>query len=81
MALQGLEVLCRQLIAHGMSADTPAALVERGTTPRQRVFTGNLKTLPNIVGAADVHAPTLVIVGDVVRLHEKLAWFEPVLEK
>lgn len=81
MALQGLEVLCRQLIAHGMSTDTPAALVERGTTPRQRVFTGNLKTLPNIVGAADVHAPTLVIVGDVVRLHEKLAWFEPVLEK
>lgn len=77
MGLEGLEILCGELIAHGMAADMPAALVEHGTTPRQRVFIGNLETLPNIVKAADVHAPTLVIVGEVVRLHEKLAWFEP----
>jgi uroporphyrin-III C-methyltransferase/precorrin-2 dehydrogenase/sirohydrochlorin ferrochelatase len=39
------------------------------------VFIGNLNTLPNIVETADVHAPTLVIVGEVVKLHKKLAWF------
>ena len=77
MGLKGLDVLCRQLIAHGMAVGTPAALIEQGTTPRQRIFIGNLKTLPNIVKAADVHAPTLIIVGEVVRLHKKLAWFEP----
>lgn len=79
MGLIGLETVCRELIGHGMSAEMPAALIERGTTPRQRVFIGNLKTLPGIVSAADVHAPTLIIVGEVVRLHEKLAWFEPIV--
>ncbi len=81
MGLEGLSIICQQLIAHGMAADTPAALVEQGTTVRQRVFIGNLKTLPNIVKAAHAHAPTLVIVGDVVKLHEKLAWFQPVSER
>ena len=80
MGLKGLKLLCRELIAHGMAVDTPAALIEQGTTPRQRVFVGNLNTLPNIVKAADVHAPTVIIVGEVVRLHKKLAWFAPVPE-
>ena len=51
--------------------------IEQGTTARQRVFPGTLEGLPQIVAAQDVHAPTLVIVGDVVRLREKLAWFAP----
>ena len=78
MGLKGLTVLCQQLIKHGMSSDTPAALIEQGTTLRQRVFVGTLETLPKTISAADVHAPTLVIVGDVVRLRQKLAWFQPV---
>ena len=77
MGLKGLSMICRELIAHGMSPAMPAALVEHGTTAKQRVFIGNLSTLPSIVETADVHAPTLVIVGEVVRLHKKLAWFEP----
>ena len=81
MGLTGLETLCRQLTLHGLAPDTPAALVERGTTPRQRVFTGSLATLPSIVREADVHAPTLVIVGEVVRLHERLAWYRPEIGK
>ncbi len=80
MALTGLEVLCQELVRHGMSPDMPAALVEHGTTPQQRVFVGDLRTLPGIVTEAQVHAPTLVIVGEVVRLHDKLAWFEPMHE-
>ncbi len=77
MGLHGIAILCRELVAHGLAADTPAALVEQGTTPRQRVYVGTLRTLPDIVRNNDIHAPTLIIVGEVVRLHEKLAWFVP----
>ncbi|MCQ4346492.1 siroheme synthase CysG [Pseudomonas stutzeri] len=75
MGLVGLPVICQELIRHGRAADTPAALVQQGTTPQQRVFTGTLSDLPQLVARHKVHAPTLVIVGEVVRLREKLAWF------
>ena len=77
MGLHGISVLCRELIAHGLPASMPAALVEQGTTRNQRVYVGTLATLPDIVRHNDIHAPTLIIVGEVVRLHEKLAWFMP----
>ncbi|MBC8996996.1 uroporphyrinogen-III C-methyltransferase [Pseudomonas sp. N40(2020)] len=76
MGLVGLPVICEQLIKHGRSADTPAALIQQGTTVNQRVFTGTLADLPRMVAEHEVHAPTLVIVGEVVKLREKLAWFE-----
>jgi len=77
MALLGVDVLCRELVAHGLPAGTPAALIQQGTTPEQRVLTGNLETLPGIVRQGGVKAPTLIIIGDVVRLRERLKWFEP----
>ena len=76
MGLVGLPTICEQLIKHGRGADTPAALVQQGTTSNQRVFTGTLGNLPALVAEHEVHAPTLVIVGEVVQLREKLAWFE-----
>ncbi|WEJ74458.1 siroheme synthase CysG [Pseudomonas sp. PSE14] len=76
MGLVGLPVICEQLVRHGRSADTPAALVQQGTTVHQRVFTGTLADLPALVAEHEVHAPTLVIVGEVVQLRDKLAWFE-----
>ncbi|MCQ4280672.1 siroheme synthase CysG [Pseudomonas stutzeri] len=76
MGLVGLPVICQQLIAHGRAADTPAALVQQGTTVNQRVFTGTLADLAERVASEQVQAPTLVIVGEVVQLREKLAWFE-----
>lgn len=76
MGLVGLPGICAQLVAHGRSGATPAALVQQGTTQNQRVFTGTLATLPELVAAHEVHAPTLVIVGEVVTLRDKLAWFE-----
>ncbi|CAD5109447.1 siroheme synthase CysG [Zestomonas carbonaria] len=76
MGLVGLPVICEQLIRHGRAADTPAALVQQGTTHKQRVFTGTLADLPELVARHEVHAPTLVIVGEVVKLRDKLAWFE-----
>ena len=76
MGLVGLPVICQQLIAHGRAADTPAALVQQGTTINQRVFTGTLANLAERVANEQVQAPTLVIIGEVVQLREKLAWFE-----
>ncbi len=76
MGLLGVDVLCRELTAHGMPAGTPAALIQQGTTPQQRVLTGTLESLPAIVHASGVKAPTLIIIGEVVRLREKLKWFE-----
>lgn len=77
MGLLGLPVLCRQLIAHGLSPATPAAIVQQGTTHKQRVLTGTLETLPGLIASAHLVPPTLIIVGEVVKLHQKLAWFEP----
>lgn len=77
MGLAGLDIICQQLIAHGMSADMPAALVQQGTTQQQRVYTGTVTTLHQIVADNEIHAPTLLIIGEVVKLHEQLAWFKP----
>ena len=74
MGLHGLPVLCAKLIEHGLPADWPAAIVQQGTTPRQRTVTGTLTTLPQLAEAAHLKAPTLIIVGEVVTLHDKLAW-------
>jgi uroporphyrin-III C-methyltransferase/precorrin-2 dehydrogenase/sirohydrochlorin ferrochelatase len=81
MGLHGVGMICEQLIRHGMPPATPAALVQQGTLPEQRVFIGDLLSLPGIVERAGVKAPTLVIVGEVVKLHERLKWFEPQLER
>jgi uroporphyrin-III C-methyltransferase/precorrin-2 dehydrogenase/sirohydrochlorin ferrochelatase len=77
MGLTGINVICEQLIAHGMSPDMPAALVEQGTTRNQRVHIGTVATLPDLVAEADVRAPTLTIIGEVVTLHDKLDWYRP----
>ena len=77
MGLQTVKELCKELIAHGLSSATPAALVEKGTTQEQKVHIGDLTTLHDIVKKNNVKAPTLIIVGEVVKLHDKLNWFVP----
>ncbi|MBU0688292.1 MAG: siroheme synthase CysG [Gammaproteobacteria bacterium] len=77
MGLHGLDILCAKLIEHGMPDTTPIAIVQHGTQPTQRVFTGTLATLPGIAEREKPVAPTLIIVGGVVTLREKLAWFHP----
>lgn len=78
MGLHGVDTICRELIAHGMPATTPAALIQQGTTRHQRVLASTLAALPEVVAREEIHAPTLVIVGEVVKLRDKLKWFEPV---
>ena len=77
MGLTGLESICREMIRHGLKDSTPAALIQQGTTLNQRVIAATLDSLPDAVAAANVRAPTLLIVGSVVTLHDKLAWFDP----
>ena len=74
MGLSAIRVICEQLIGHGMSPETPIALVEKGTLPDQKVHVGTLATMPTQVEGKTIHAPTLTIVGSVVTLHDKLAW-------
>jgi len=75
MALTSVNHICQQLIVHGMREDMPVALVERGTTPEQKVYTTSLSKLPDLINNQEIHAPTLMIVGEVVSLREKLSWF------
>jgi len=70
-----LENICEALIEHGLPADYPIAVIQQGTTPQQRVITGTLSDMPQRVESADIKPPTLIIVGTVVSLHEKLDWF------
>jgi uroporphyrin-III C-methyltransferase/precorrin-2 dehydrogenase/sirohydrochlorin ferrochelatase len=76
MGLLGLDTLCRELVARGAPESTPAAIVQRGTTPGQRTVAGTLATLPQLALAAQLAPPTLIIIGEVVRLRAQLAWYE-----
>lgn len=75
MGLSGLERICQRLVQHGKRVDTPAALIEQGTTPAQKVHISTLEQLPDYVRQTAVQAPTLLIVGGVVSLHHQLGWF------
>ena len=77
MGLVGLPEICKRLIAQGVSPDMPAAVIQQGTTPRQRVVTATLKDLAEKVTEAGIKPPSLTIIGEVVQLREKLNWFEP----
>jgi uroporphyrin-III C-methyltransferase len=77
MGLGALDEICTRLVAHGMGADMPAAVVEKGTTLDQRVVTGTLTDLAGRVAASGLESPCLIIVGEVVRLRDTLAWFGP----
>ena len=76
MGLLGLPILCKELIAHGVSPQMPIALVQQGTTEKQRVFTGTLSNIQAIVERERPQPPTLIIVGKVVDLQEKLSWYK-----
>ena len=77
MGLHGAPTLCKEMIAHGMPASTPVALVQKGTTPEQKTIVGTLETLDEIVKTHEFKPPTLIIVGEVVSMKEKLQWFNP----
>ena len=75
MGLHSLSIISRELQAHGLPAGTPVALVQQGTTADQCVYLETLASLPDLADRHTVKPPTIIIVGEVVRLHEKLKWF------
>jgi uroporphyrin-III C-methyltransferase/precorrin-2 dehydrogenase/sirohydrochlorin ferrochelatase len=75
MGLKGLPLICEALINHGMDQHMPVALIEKGTTQDQRVLVSDLTGLPALIEAEQVMSPSLFLVGRVVSLHDKLAWF------
>ncbi|WP_104511240.1 siroheme synthase CysG [Acinetobacter indicus] len=76
MGLVGLEKICQKLIAYGQRPDMPVALVSKGTTPEQKVVVGTLADIASKVTEHQIQAPTLTIIGEVVKLREQLQWHE-----
>ncbi len=73
MGLGKLPALMRGFVAHGGNPRLPAAIIDNGTRPNQRVVTGTVETLPELAAKAELHGPAIIILGDVVTLHRKLA--------
>ena len=76
MGLRGLPHIVSDLLAHGRSADTPVALIRWGTTAAQRTVLGTLGDIVARARGAGLEPPVLIVIGDVVRLRERLDWFE-----
>ena len=77
MGLRGLPIICEKLIEHGCDKETPAAVIEKGTTLDQKTHVSTLEQLPGLIEKSRVQAPTLTIIGSVVTLHASLQWFHP----
>ncbi len=76
MGVSTLPGVTAQLIRHGRKPSTPCAVIEWGTSPRQRTVTGTLKTIVSRVQRAAIRPPAVAVIGDVVRLRPQLSWFE-----
>ena len=76
MGVGRLAVIAGELIAHGRPGDTPAAVVHWGTMPEQVTITGTLATIAADAARANLTTPATLIVGEVVRLRERLSWFD-----
>ena len=75
MGLSGLPDICRQMVLHGAAPDLPIAVVQDGSMPSQKVVTGTLSNMAERVAHAGLKSPCLTIIGEVVKLHQDLAWY------
>jgi uroporphyrinogen III methyltransferase / synthase len=76
MGFGNLQTIAQKLTEHGASPDRPVAVISKATTPEQRTVTGTLATIEAKVVAANLPTPALIVVGDVVKLHDVINWFE-----
>ncbi len=76
MGVRRLEAIAERLIAGGRSANEPAAVIERGTLPGQRVVTGTLSSIASVAVSADVRAPAIAVFGPVAAMRQRLQWAE-----
>jgi len=77
MGLSGLPDICRQMQLHGAAPDLPVAVVQDAGISTQQVVTGTLADIADKVARAGLRSPSLTIIGEVVSLHDTLAWFRP----
>jgi len=75
MGLGGLAEICHEMMLHGAAPDLPIAVVQEGSLASQKVVTGTLSNVPERVAQAGLKSPCLTIIGEVVKLHDELAWF------
>lgn len=80
MSIGNLSYISEQLIAHGRPATTPVAVIEWGTTKNQRTITGSLEHIASMVENEHFSNPSMVLVGEVVQLRDKIKWYESMLE-
>jgi len=76
MGMKNLTEICRNLMAYGMKAETPTAIVQWGTTPRQKSLVSTLSDISQLANERGIRAPAVIVVGGVASLSRKLAWFE-----
>lgn len=81
MGVGNLPYICEQLTKNGKSKNTPVALVQWGSFENQRTVTGTLETIEEIVRLEEIENPSMIIVGEVVRLRDELKWFEQLQEE
>ena len=81
MSVGNLAYISNQLISHGRPATTPVAVIEWGTTKKQRTITGTLDKISEIVEQEGLHNPSMVLVGEVVQMRDKIKWYEALLEE
>ena len=77
MGLAYLGELTADFIANGADPTLPVAIIENGTRPNQKVATGTLANIAEVAKANDVVGPALIVIGSVVSLRDKLAWYNP----
>ena len=75
MGLVSIDIICEQLIQHGLSKLTPCALIQQGTTSTQKEYISILQDMPSVVKRKKPKAPTIFIIGGVVALRDKLKWY------
>ncbi|RBW67879.1 uroporphyrinogen-III C-methyltransferase [Bacillus taeanensis] len=76
MGVGNLNYICKKLIENGKSANTPVAVIQWGTTDKQKTLTGTLNTIEKLASQEGMKHPSIIIVGEVVKLREKIKWFE-----
>lgn len=81
MGVKNLPYIRRQLLQHGKAPDTPVALIHCGTLTSQKTVVGTLDTIVEMVESQKIINPSMIVIGNVVSLHNKLNWFEPSINK
>ena len=81
MGVKQLPFICKQLKLYGKRPQTPVAIIQWGTLPEQKTIVATLDTVVDVVKKHPISNPSIIIVGEVVRLHEQLQWFEMMMDE